>query len=151
MEIHELSFLKIIKLADDLIEAVVNEGVEITLDMVEEYHAWIRANLKHPCYILVNRINSYTYTFDAQLQISTLPEIRAIALLAYSRPSQLAAESLIALPRVNPWNCQIFSDRDAAIAWLDNQRSLENSQARNVIMGNARNGDGAPLRTGHKS
>jgi len=69
MRINELSFGKAIILNSSLAEIIVEEGVEIDLAMIIEYHNWISQNLSNPCMVLINRINSYTYSFNAQLTL----------------------------------------------------------------------------------
>ena len=123
MELFDLPFLKIIKLGDDLIEVITHEGVELDTGMMEQYHTWIRNKLKHPCYILVNKINAYSYSFEVQQNLSTIPEIKAIALLVYTQASQLATESLQDMPRQKPWNSKVFSSREEALQWLEAQRT----------------------------
>jgi len=130
MDLYELSFLKIIKLDDDLIEVITNEGVEINHQLMEEYHNWIRTNLKHPCYILVNKLNAYTYTFDVQRNLSTIPEVGAIALLVYSKASQMATQALQKCPKTKAWNSKIFLNRQEAMNWLQDQRQRDAMPAR---------------------
>lgn len=123
MKLYELSFAKIIKLRDDIAEVIVNEGIEYDMDMVEEYHQWIREHLQAPCYMLVNRLNSYTYTFEVQRKLATIPEIKAIALVVYNRSSLVGAEAIANIPKVRPWNSQICTSREDALAWLESQRN----------------------------
>jgi len=54
----------------------------MTLDMVEEYHAFLLAHLVSPFSLLINKINSYSYNFDAQINLATLKEIKAMAVVA---------------------------------------------------------------------
>ena len=122
MKFQDLGFCQAIKLDDDLAEFVVNEGVELDLPMVGTYHDWIVNNMSIPCLVLVNKVNSYTYTFDAQIKIGTLPEIKAIAFIVYSRVSKIATEALSDLPRDRVWNFRIFNNRENAIDWLKSQR-----------------------------
>lgn len=122
MDLYVLPFVKIIKLSEDIAEVIVNEGVEYTLEMAEQYHQWIRDNMAHPCYVLVNRLNSYSYTFPVQQRLGTIPEIRAIALVTYNRSSELAAESIQNIPKSRLWNSRIFKGRDDALLWLKQQR-----------------------------
>lgn len=122
MDLYELPHTKIIKLSDDVAEVIVNEGVEYDMKMVELYHQWIRDHMHHPCCILVNKVNSYTYSFEAQRKLATIPEIKAIALVVYSRASEVATESLVELPKSKPWNSKIFSDREKALQWLASQQ-----------------------------
>ncbi len=54
MNINELSFGKAIILNSNLAEIIVDDGVEIDLTMITEYHNWIPKNLSDPCMVLVN-------------------------------------------------------------------------------------------------
>ena len=73
MNINELSFGKAIILNSNLVEIIVDEGIEMDLAMITEYHNWISKNLSDPCMVLINKINSYTYSFDAQLVLGSRP------------------------------------------------------------------------------
>ena len=122
MDLHQLSFGKIILLGDDLAEVIVDEGVEMDIEMVEEYHDWILNNLTAPCMLLINKINSYSYTFEAQRNLATPKEIKAMAVVSYTRISKKATKALSSLPRDVKWNIKIFGNREDALAWLNSQR-----------------------------
>lgn len=122
MELYELPFARFIKLRDDTVEVIVNDGIEYDTDMLEQYHDWVRKNLKHPSFVMVNKINSYTYNFDVQRKIGAIPEIKAVAHVVYTRASQVATEAMTELPRVRPMTFNIFTTREDALAWLDSQR-----------------------------
>ncbi|MFC1588898.1 hypothetical protein ACFL3P_01355 [Pseudomonadota bacterium] len=77
MDLHELSFAKIIILHKDIAEVIINEGVEMTEEMVDQYHAFLISHLKQPFALLINKINAYTYNFAAQEKLATLDEISA--------------------------------------------------------------------------
>ncbi|MCA9942825.1 MAG: hypothetical protein H6656_16945 [Ardenticatenaceae bacterium] len=115
---YTLSFGQIIKLQDNLVEVIVEPEIEFNMDMVAEYHAWLLENLNAPFAILINKVNSYTYTFQAQMNIANLPEIKAMAVVSYSKASEESTSVLIEMPRKSKWNIHIFEDRDIALNWL---------------------------------
>ncbi len=118
MNLYELSYAKIIVLQDDIAEVIINDAVVMNAVMVEQYHEFLRSILTSPFSLLINKINAYTYDFDAQIQLATIGEINAMAVVAYSRITELATESLASYPRSKKWNLQIFMNRDDALAWL---------------------------------
>ncbi len=122
MELHDIGLGRIIKLSGDTAEVIAAEGVEVDMPMVDEYHEWIAGHLAAPAFLLINRVNAYSYTFEAEQKIGSLDQVRAIAVLVYSRISEMTADYMISLPRKLPWNVRIFHDRDAAIEWLETQR-----------------------------
>ncbi len=127
MNLYELSYAKIIVLQDDIAEVIINDAVVMNAVMVEQYHEFLRSILTSPFSLLINKINSYTYDFDAQIELATIPEINAMAVVAYSRITELATESLASYPRSKKWNLQIFMNRDDALAWLElEQKKIHN-------------------------
>ncbi len=126
MYLHELSFAKIVILREDIAEVIVNDGVEMDRAMTEEYHDFLLSNLRHPFSLLINKVNSYTYTFDAQINLATLKEINAMAIISYNRITKKSTENLASRPRAVDWNLKIFSNRDEALTWLESEQEESN-------------------------
>jgi hypothetical protein len=124
MKTHVLSFGTVTLLRPDLAEVIVDEGVEMNMDMVDEYHMFVSELLADPCGALINKKNRYTYTFEAQLAISTLEKIRATAVLVYSDASRISTDALLKLPTHLRQNVKIFSNRDAGLHWLEQQLTV---------------------------
>jgi len=118
MDLHELPFAKIVILRDDIAEVMINDGVRMNQEMVEQYHDFLLSHLRAPFSLLINKINSYTYDFHAQEKLATLKEINAMAVVAYNRVTKITTETLASYPRDVKWNLEIFSNRDEALAWL---------------------------------
>ena len=123
MDLFELPFAKIIILRDDLAEVMINDGIQMNMAMVEEYHSFLLSHLKSPFSLLINKINSYSYDFDAQEHLATLDEINAMAVVVYNPVSKITTETLASFPRDVKWNLEIFHDRDEALAWLLTQQA----------------------------
>jgi len=123
MTLHELSFARVIILDDDLVEVIVNHGVELTADMVDEYHAFVRGHLQAPFLQLFNKINDYSYNFDAQVKVGMLLESYATAAVVYKRTSERVVALLKEIPREVEWNLQAFPNREMALAWLSECRN----------------------------
>ena len=118
MDLYELPFAKIIILRDDIAEVMINEGVQMDANMVDQYHDFLLSHLRAPFSLLINKVNSYAFDFDAQAKLATLKEINAIAVVVYNRVSRIATETLASFPRDVKWNLKIVSSRDEALAWL---------------------------------
>jgi hypothetical protein len=118
MELHELPFAKVIVLRDDIAEVMINDGVIMDIAMVEQYHDFLLTHLRAPFSLLVNKVNAYSYDFNAQEKLATLKEINAMAVVAYNRVTEITTETLASYPRNVKWNLRIFSNRDDALAWL---------------------------------
>ena len=125
MPTHRLSFGTITILADDLAEVIVDQGVEMNEAMVNEYHEFLRTHLTAPFSLLINKINNYSYNFQAQKNLAAIPEIDRMAVVAYKRTTENVTRLLNKIPREYPWHLEIFSDRDTALAWLLEPESVE--------------------------
>lgn len=123
METSELPFAKIFILREDIAEVIINDGVEMNLEMVEQYHDYLLLNLRAPFSLLINKINAYSYSHDAQQKLATLREINAMAVLAYNRTTISTTKLLTTYPRDEKWNLKIFTDRDEAMGWLFSEQS----------------------------
>ena len=127
MNLYELSYAKIIVLQEDIAEVIINDSVVINTAMVKQYHEFLRSNLTSPFSLLINKINSYTYDFNAQIELATIAEINAMAVVAYNRITELTTESLASYPRNKKWNLELFMNRNDALAWLlSEQKKIHN-------------------------
>ena len=118
MDLYDLSYAKIIILQDDIAEVIINDAVIMNAEMVKHYHEFLRSHLTSPFSLLINKVNKYTYDFNAQLELATIAEINAMAVIAYNRITELTTESLASYPRSKKWNLEIFLNRNDALAWL---------------------------------
>lgn len=122
MSKHRLSFASIELLSPAMAEVIVDDGIDISLDMVDEYHDFLLSHLAFPFCLIINKKNRYSYEAKAQLKIADLPQILAMAVIAYKSTTEVVTNLLIQMPRETDWNIKIFHDRDKAIEWLDQQQ-----------------------------
>lgn len=123
MELHILSFAKIVILKPDIAEVIINDGVVMDLAMVRQYHHFLISHLQAPFALLINKINEYSYDFQAQLAIGNIEQINAMAIVAYTRKSQITTHLLTeTTPRKIAWNFHLFPERDMALEWLEEQQ-----------------------------
>ena len=123
MDKYRLPFADINILRDDIAEVLVDDGIEMDVKMVQQYHDFLLSHLKPPFALLINNIHSYSYEFHAQEIIGSLEEINAMAVVAYNRTTKITTEMLASYPRKRKWNLKIFENRDEALAWLLSEQS----------------------------
>ena len=121
MKSYKLAFGTIIVINNNLAEVIVDEGVEMTEALVNEYHNFLLQNLVAPFLLLINRKYSYSYTFKAQRLIGKLKEIKAIAVVIGTSGALMSTETLINLNKDSDWNIYVFQKREKALEWLDSQ------------------------------
>lgn len=125
MELHVLKFAKIIILRPDIAEVIIDDNVVMTLGMVNEYHEFLIKHLQTPFSLLINKINEYSYEFQAQLLIGNIPEIHAMAVVSYTRKSAITTHLLAnTTPRTKVWNLSVFNQREIALEWLEEQQDV---------------------------
>lgn len=118
MECHNLVLGSVYILRHNLAELVVREGVDVDIDMVEEFHKLLLSIFNGSFSLLINRVNSYSTEFNALGEFGALMQINKIGVVAYSRLAELDAEFMIAIPRSVELNIKIFSNRTHALEWL---------------------------------
>jgi len=106
---HRLSFAYFNILSDNILEVVVDDGIEMTLEMVEECHEFIHAHFTDEFGMLINRVNNYSYTYEAKLSIASYEQLKAIAFVYYSHDSKEMTKQLSKTRISDEWNCQLFS------------------------------------------
>ena len=134
---HKLSFGQITILQEDIAEVIVNNGVEMNLEKVGEYHEFLIAEMRHPFSLLINILNSYTYTLEAQQYIGSLSQINAIAVIAYDKLTEDIFKTIIKVPKEIPWKIMIFSEREAALKWLMNEQQNLTNNYTEISSGNS--------------
>lgn len=106
-------------LSDQICEVIINEGVCMDLNDVDLYHNALEGLFDGPFGLLINKVNKYTYTFEAQQQLASLPQIKAMAVLVKSTSSEIVTNNLVSIPRPVSWNIKIFNVRNTAMKWLE--------------------------------
>lgn len=119
-KVYKLSFGTIITINNHLAEVIIDEGIEMDEHLVDAYHDFLLSHLKAPFSLLINKKNSYSYTFEAQKVIANLKEIDNMAVLVGTLGSTLATKTIISLKERE--NIRMFVDREEALDWLNEQK-----------------------------
>jgi hypothetical protein len=124
---HRLSFGYFNTLSENVVEVVADEGIEMTLEMIEECHQYINTHFVGDFGMLVNRVNNYTYSYEAKLSIASYENLKAIAFVYYSSDSKEISDNLYKLRAFDEWNCRFFSGLELgwqqAVDWLEKEVS----------------------------
>jgi len=122
---HRLSFGFYNLLANNIVEVTADEGIEITLEMVEESIEFINQHVEGNFALLINRINNYTYSYEAQLSIASHEDLKGVAFVCYSAQSEETTKQLQNNRSFDQWNYPIFSGLELgwqqAYQWLENE------------------------------
>ncbi|KAA5824111.1 hypothetical protein FPF71_10880 [Algibacter amylolyticus] len=118
MSIFKLSFGSIIIIQNNLAEVIVNQGVVMDDTLVDEYHKFVLNHLMAPCGLLVNKKNSYTYTFSAQKRICNLKEIEHMAVVTQTSGGVMSTQTLLNVSGSIHKTTKLFEDREEALIWL---------------------------------
>lgn len=129
---HRLSFGYFTLLADNIVEVTIDEGIELSLEMIEESDVFLNAHIFGDFGMLVNRINEYTYSYEAQLTIGSYQGLKAIAFVYYSDESKCLVEKINVMRAYDDWNSCIFSGLELewqqAVQWLKNELLIGEQQ-----------------------
>lgn len=118
LDVINLGFGSLIPIQERMIEVIINEGVEFSSEMVSVYHQSLVKFGWDKFRLLINKKNSYTYSFQAQREIAALPNVLGSAVLIYSNHSRAAIESLVKIAIDIAHPIEVFDERELAINWL---------------------------------
>ncbi|OKY24827.1 MULTISPECIES: hypothetical protein [Thalassotalea] len=122
---HRLSFGQFNLLSNNIVEVVVDEGIVMDLEMVDECHHFIQSRFCNNFAMLINKVNHYTYSYEAKLSVASYAHLKAIAFVYYSKEAQQISNNLQALRAIDKWNCRVFSGLELgwqqAYNWLQSE------------------------------
>tara|TARA_R110002167_G_scaffold159205_1_gene354748 strand:+ start:11709 stop:12116 length:408 start_codon:yes stop_codon:yes gene_type:complete len=124
------SFGQINFLDANIAEVIINENIEITLEIVDEYDALMAQHFSGSYAVLVNRINSYRFAYEALLCIGSEQNLKALAIINYNKASEQQTRDLKSVRHMDNLNIEEFSGlelgRENAIHWLNEQLTYLN-------------------------
>ena len=106
---HRLDFAYFSILPNNIVEVVIDNGITLSLEMIETCHQFITTHIKDDFSFLINDIHDYSIEFEAKLSLASHEHLKAIAFVYYNQRSQTAIENLIELRKVDNWNTKVFS------------------------------------------
>ncbi|XPF92534.1 hypothetical protein ACM9HF_10830 [Colwellia sp. RE-S-Sl-9] len=122
---QRLDFAYLTVLPNNIIEVVIDDGIELTLEMVEESHQVLKEAMTSCFALLINNIHQFEMTFEAKLTMASHEQLKAIAFVYYNQNNKTEIEKLIELRKVDDWNVKIFSGLEMgwqeAHSWLTHE------------------------------
>lgn len=110
---------------NNILEITPDEGAIISLEMVEETQGFINEHITQNFAMLINQINNYHYSYEAQLSVGSYANLTAIAFVYFSEQGQDMSKNLVKKRAIDNWNFQIFSGLDLgwqlALSWLQGE------------------------------
>ncbi|SEL20610.1 hypothetical protein SAMN05216262_10783 [Colwellia chukchiensis] len=137
---HRLSFGYFTLLSENIVEVTIDEGVELSLEMIEECDAFFKAHIFGDFGMLINRVNDYSYSYEAQLTLGSYQGLKAIAFVYYSEQSKTLVDNIQQTRRHDKLNSRIFSGLELewqqALQWLQGELKENDQQViGNLIQG----------------
>jgi len=119
------SFGQINFISSNVAEIIINKNIEISLEIVDEYDALMAKQFAGNYAILVNRVNSYRYAYEALLCVGSAQHLKAAAIINYGTASEQRTKDLKSIRHMDNLNIKEFSGlelgRESAINWLNEQ------------------------------
>jgi len=130
MDKHRLSFATVNILSDNIAELIVDNDVEVSLEMVEEHDQLLTSIFTKRFGVLVNKINNYSYAYEATLSMGSIAQIKAIATVNYSPQGEKSTQEIIKTRITDNLNLNNFSGLELgwqqAYDWLIQELQDEN-------------------------
>jgi hypothetical protein len=125
-----LSFAYVNTIDDNIAEVIIDNNVIITLEMIDEYDEYLSEHFKGNFGLLINRINHYSYTFEAKLTIGSNDGLCAMAVVYYNRMSKESTLGLMNTRVNDDFNLKLFSGlelgKQTGVDWLKTEIDKHN-------------------------
>jgi hypothetical protein len=135
---HRLSFGYVTLLADNIVELLIDDGIELSLEMVEECAQFFKTHCVGEFGMLINRVNEYSLSYEAKLSIGSYQGLKAIAFVYYSDEAKDIFEKLNVTRANDHWNSRLFSGLELgwqqALAWLEQELIVDKQQVVNNLI-----------------
>ena len=91
------------------VSLIIQQCYELKNLLFEESDFFFIDHFTGPFAVLLNKINNFTYTYEAKLLIASLENLHAIAVVNYSKNGRNQTQDLISNRRIDGWNVKEFS------------------------------------------
>ena len=118
-----LSFADVAQINHHTIEITPNKGVEISSAEIAEYRCLL-LGFGGDATVLINRQNGFSFSIYSLPKILRPDNVLAVAMVARERYTYAISTSDIRMILDADKPLEVFYDRTAALAWLDNQHRL---------------------------
>ena len=113
-----LSFCALHFIDHSIVEIIIDDGVEIDGEMVDEFFAAINGQMNEEISILLNKERKYSYKFDALIKLSGSTKIRNMGVVTYDALSKSTVLYMMDRFNKSNKNVKIFDNRGDALSWL---------------------------------
>ena len=117
---YQLSFCEIEQLSDNIFEVTTAEGAVIDDICAKEANDfWLKLRKKPFC-LLVNNINSFSFSFTGSIEIGKNPLRKKTAILLNNKKTENQVATTLDLKKTANFSeeTRCFNDRTKAIEWL---------------------------------
>lgn len=109
METYRLSFCTVNILTDNIAEVIIDDNIEVSMEMVEEHDKFLCSVFKGNFGVLVNKINTYSYSLEAKFIMGSVVRMKAIASVFYSSQGMKSTQNIIEKRSMDSLNLKLFS------------------------------------------
>lgn len=117
----QLQFGVIKMLNAHLVEVFIDKDIKVDLDMMIECEDMLSELMPGPYGLLLNEKQPHTYTPEAEAYFSEMENMQAMAVVVYTRFTDIASKYLQSFHEDAAWNLKVFYDREKALEWLEGQ------------------------------
>ncbi|MFK7845281.1 MAG: hypothetical protein AB8G77_08270 [Rhodothermales bacterium] len=117
----QLQFGVIKMLNANLAEVFINKGIAVDLDMMIECEDVLDKLMPGPYGLLLNEKETHTFTPEAESYFSEMKDMHAMAVVVYTKFTDIANKYLKSFHEDVNWNLKVFYDREKALEWLESE------------------------------
>ena len=121
MESVDLGFCTVNFPEHRVVEVIVHEGVELTIEYAEKFQQLLKEKLEHAAGVMVNNVNSFSYDYSAMKKLATTDLALCLARVNYTSVAAMTSKmvkSVVESHSKQQMQVENFDSRDDALTWL---------------------------------
>lgn len=118
MNTYKLSYATVNIIHDTILEVVCNDEIELSIEMLKELKTLADKKIGQPFSLLINRKNTYTYSFEVLQHFGDFHDILATAFVVYNKTSEAVTNYAVEFIKNQNWKTEVFYNHEAAVQWL---------------------------------
>jgi len=112
----------------NIVEVIINEGIEVSLEILDKVEQLLLSKLNNKFALLINKTNRCSFSFEAQLCVLSLPRLVATAKVYYHDDEQDFLPTIMQRQKTEQLNLKSFAavnnGYNEAKFWLTTQLDL---------------------------
>lgn len=105
---HRLSYAKVNLICDCIVELIIDEGIVLSIEMLDEFDEFLALHVNRNFALLVNRVNKYQFSYEVKFLLASQEGLCGIAVVTYNAHDTNLINDFKSLRSIDDLNLKVF-------------------------------------------